>query len=152
LEDGRGNIAAAETAYRNALEITPETPIAANNLAWIITENGGNLDEALQLATMASAKSPQSAGFYDTLGWVYFKKGLNSPAVEQMKKAVAMDESAAKVNGASPNAAYRVRLGMALAQYGDKASARREVETGLKNVSMLTAREQSDARTVLASL
>jgi len=152
LEDGRGNIAAAETAYRNALEITPETPIAANNLAWIITENGGNLDEALQLATMASAKSPQSAGFYDTLGWVYFKKGLNSPAVEQMKKAVAMDENAAKVNGSSPNAAYRVRLGMALAQYGDKASARREVETGLKNVSMLTAREQSDAKSVLASL
>jgi tetratricopeptide (TPR) repeat protein len=115
LEDGRGNIAAAETAYRNALQITPETPIAANNLAWIIAENGGNLDEALQLATMAATKNPQSAGFYDTLGWVYFKKGLNSPAVEQMKKAVAMDETAAKANRIQPNAAYRARLGMALA-------------------------------------
>ncbi|HEY2847444.1 MAG TPA: tetratricopeptide repeat protein, partial [Pyrinomonadaceae bacterium] len=115
LEDGRGNIAGAEAAYRNALQMEPETPIAANNLAWIITENGGNLDEALQLATMAVTKNPQSAEFYDTLGWVYLKKGLNSPAVEQMKKAVAMDEAAAKTGGTSPNAAYRTRLGMALA-------------------------------------
>jgi tetratricopeptide (TPR) repeat protein len=115
LEDGRGNIAAAETAYRRALEITPETPIAANNLAWIIAENGGNLDEALQLATLAVTKSPRSAGFYDTLGWVYLKKGLNSPAIEQMRKAVAMDEASAKANGIQPNAAYRTRLGTAVA-------------------------------------
>jgi tetratricopeptide (TPR) repeat protein len=114
LEDGRGNMPAAETAYRKALEITPETPIAANNLAWIIAENGGNLDEALQLATMAAAKSPQSAEYYDTLGWVYLKKGLNSPAVEQMKKAVAMDEASAKANGIQPNTTYRQRLGMAM--------------------------------------
>ena len=115
LEDGRSNFAAAETAYRKALELAPETPIAANNLAWIISENGGNLDEALQLATMAVTKNPKSAGYYDTLGWVYLKKGLNSPAVEQMKKAVAMDEATAKTNGTSPNAAYRTRLGMAMA-------------------------------------
>jgi tetratricopeptide (TPR) repeat protein len=152
LEDGRGNATQAEAAYRKALEITPETPIAANNLAWIIADSEGNLDEALQLATMAVTKDPQSPGFYDTLGWVYLKKGLMSPAVEQLKKAVALDEAAAKVNGNSPNAGYRVRLGMALAKYGDKASARREVETSLRNVSLLTQREQTDARSVLASL
>ena len=64
---------------------------------------------------MAVTKSPQSAQFYDTLGWVYLKKGLNSPAVEQMKKAVAMDDASAKANGLQPNAAYRTRLGMAMA-------------------------------------
>jgi tetratricopeptide (TPR) repeat protein len=152
LEDSRGNAAAAEAAYRRALEITPEAPIAANNLAWIIAENGGNLDEALQLATLATTKSPNSPNFFDTLGWVYLKKGLNSPAVEQFKKAVAMDEAAARKGGTSPNAGYRVRLGMALAKYGDKESARREVENGLKNVNLLTQREQTDARNVLASL
>jgi len=152
LEEGRGDVAAAEAAYRNALQTAPDTAIAANNLAWIISENGGNLDEALQLATMAVQKDPRSPGYYDTLGWVYLKKGLSSPAVEQMKKAVAMDEISAKINGTPPNASYRVRLGMALAKYGDKASAKREVETGLKNVSMLSQREQTDARNVLASL
>lgn len=152
LEDGRGNVAGAETAYRKALEITPETPIAANNLAWIIAENGGNLDEALQLATMAVTKSPESAGFYDTLGWVYLKKGLNSPAVEQMKKAVAMDEAAAKANGVQPNPAYRARLGMATGRSGDKDSARRDVDTKSTNVSMLRRGDQIDAKNVLGGL
>ena len=112
----------------------------------------GNLDEALQLATMAATRNPGNAGFYDTLGWVYLKKGLASPAVEQLRKAVAIDESNSKASGTAPNAGYRVRLGMALAQYGDKASARREVENGLRNVSLLSEREQTDARLVLASL
>lgn len=152
LEDGRGNITAAETAYRKALEITPETPIAANNLAWLIVETNGNLDEALQLATMAVSKSATVAGFYDTLAYVYLKKGLVSPAVEQSKKAVALDESTAKKNGTAPNAGYRVRLGAALAKAGDKASARREVELSLRFANELTQREITEAKSVLSSL
>lgn len=152
LEDGRGNIAAAEAAYRKALEITPESPIAANNLAWLIVDTQGNLDEALQLATMAVAKDPNVAGFYDTLAYVYLKKGLASPAVEQSKKAVALDESLAKKNGTTPNAGYRVRLAAALAKAGDKASARREVEFSLKFADALSQREVTEAKSVLASL
>ncbi len=152
LEDGRGNIAAAEAAYRKALEITPESPIAANNLAWLIVDNSGNLDEALQLATMAVGKNQNVAGFYDTLAYVYLKKGLISPAVEQSKKAVALDESIAKKNGTAPNAGYRVRLGAALAKAGDKVSARREVELSLKFANALSQREVTEAKDVLASL
>jgi tetratricopeptide (TPR) repeat protein len=152
LEDGRGNITAAEAAYRKALEITPESPIAANNLAWLIVDNHGNLDEALQLATMAVGKNANVAGFYDTLSYVYLKKGLVLPAVEQAKKAVALDEAVAKKNGTAPNAGYRVRLGAALAKAGDKASARREVEMSLKFVNELTQREVTEAKSVLASL
>ena len=126
LEDSRGNTAEAEKAYRKALEIAPETAIAANNLAWLLADNQGNLDEALQLATMAVAKNQAVAGFYDTLGWVYLKKGLNSPAVEKLKKAVALEEANAKRAGIPTNPGYRVRLGMALAKSGDRASARRE--------------------------
>lgn len=152
LEDSRGNITAAEAAYRKALEITPETPIAANNLAWLIAENNGNLDEALQLATLAVGKSANVAGFYDTLAYVYLKKGLVLPAVEQAKKAVALDDSSAKKNGTAPNAGYRVRLGAALAKAGDKASARREVELSLKFANALSQREVTEAKSVLASL
>lgn len=152
VEDSRGNTTEAEAAYRRALELTPETPIAANNLAWIIAEHNGNLDEALQLATMAATKGQTVAGFYDTLGWVYMKKGLTSPAVEQFRKAVAIDEAAAKSSGGTSNAGYRVRLGMALAKAGDKTAARREVESSLKNLNALTQRELTDARNVLASL
>ncbi len=152
LEDGRGNTAEAESNYRKALEVTPETPIAANNLAWLIVENQGNLDEALQLATGAVARNQSVAGFYDTLGWVYLKKGLAHSAVEQFKKAVALEEANAKKNGTTPNQGYRVRLGMALATAGDKTSARREVEASLKNMGELSQREAANAKSVLASL
>lgn len=153
LEEARNNASEAEKNYRRALEITPETPIAANNLAWLIADGGtGNLDEALRLAQSAVNKNSSVAGYYDTLGWVYFKKGLYSPAVEQLKKAVALDDADAKRTGAMPNPAYRLRLGTALASSGDKFSARREVETSLENEQSLSQKEAQDARSLLANL
>jgi tetratricopeptide (TPR) repeat protein len=122
LEDGRGNKAEAEKNYRKALEIAPETAIAANNLAWLLAENQGNLDEALQLAQTSVNKNQTVAGFYDTLGFVYFQKGLYLPAVEQMKKAVALDEAQALKSGKGVNAGYRARLAKAQASAGDRAS------------------------------
>jgi Flp pilus assembly protein TadD len=152
LEDGRGNMVEAEKDYRKALELTPQTSIAANNLAWLIVDNQGNLDEALRLATEAVGKNQTVAGFYDTLGWVYLKKGWAAPAVEQLKKAVALDEANAQKSGLAPNPGYRMRLGMALAKAGDKMSARREVEASLKNMGELSQKEVMDAKSVLASL
>lgn len=148
LEDSRGGVATAESNYRRALEIAPDSPIAANNLAWLIVENQGNLDEALQLATFAISRNQSVAGFYDTLGFVYLKKGHLSPAVEQFRKAVALDERSGKPS----NPGYRVRLGLALASSGDKASARREVETSLRSQGEMTEQELSDAKGLLAKL
>ena len=152
LEEARNNAAEAEKNYRKALELAPESPIASNNLAWLLAETGGNLDEALTLAQTTVRKNTNNAGFYDTLGWVYFKKGLYSPAVEQMKKAVQIDTNMTARNGQTPNPAYRLRLGMALAFSGDKLSARKEVETSLQNEKDLSQREAQDAKTLLASL
>jgi tetratricopeptide (TPR) repeat protein len=124
LEDSRGNRGEAEKAYRKALELAPETAIAANNLAWLIADTQGNLDEALQLATMAVSKNQSVPGYYDTLGWVYLKKGLTSTAVGHLRKAVAIEEANARKAGTAPNPGYRERLGMALARAGDKSLAR----------------------------
>jgi tetratricopeptide (TPR) repeat protein len=152
LEDARANVSEAERNYRKALEITPDSTIAANNLAWLLAENNGNLDEALTLSQAVVKKSANNAGFYDTLGWIYFKKGLYSPAVEQFKKAVAIDTNDAGRAGQNPNPAYRLRLGMALASAGDKMSARKEVETSLQNEGNLSQKEAQDARNLLARL
>ncbi len=113
LEEARNNGAEAEKNYRKALELAPDSPIAANNLAWYIAETGGNLDEALMLAQKAVKKNPNTAGFYDTLGWVYHKKGLKAQAIEQLKKAVIIDERETARTGGKPNPEYRQRLGMA---------------------------------------
>ncbi len=152
LEEGRNNAPEAEKNYRRALQIAPESPIAANNLAWLIASGGGNLDEALTLAQKVVSRDGTNAGFYDTLGWIYYKKELYSPAVEQLKKAVALDEAEAIKNGNKLNSAYRLRLGTALAAAGDKFSARRQVEISLQNTKSLSEREVQDAKNLLASL
>jgi len=145
LEDSRGNQDAAIQSYRKALELDPNAAIAANNLAWTYAVHGkGNLDEAVALAQGVVQKFPDQPGFADTLGWVYYKKGLHGPAVEQLEKVVAK---------AGDSAAYRFHLGMALAGKGDKAGARRELEQALrlgeKQPSFSNAEE---ARKTLATL
>ena len=116
LENARANTSEAEKDYRKALEITPDSQIAANNLAWLIAETSGNLDEALQLATSVVAKNQTVAGYYDTLGYVYLKKGLFSPAVQQFKKAVALDEAHTRKSGVAATPGYRDRLARALSR------------------------------------
>lgn len=152
LEDARGNSPEAEKNYRKSLEIMPDSPIAANNLAWLLAENQGNLDEALHLAQKSVNQIHNSAGFYDTLGWIYYKKGLYTPAIEQLKKAVALDEAEAQKAGKAVNSAYRLRLGTALASAGDKASARREVENSLQSAGNLSQKDAQEARNLLATL
>jgi len=133
IEDGRQKYDEAEKLYRKALEISPGTPIAANNLAWMIADlDRGNLDEALRLAQDTADKHQKVAGFYDTLGWVNYKRKFYSRAIESFKKAVALDEAQARREGRATNPGYRLRLGMALAASGDKNSGRREVAIALK--------------------
>ena len=94
LEDQRKNYDVAADNYRKALEKDPNAVIAANNLAWLYAVTGkGNLDEAVRLAQGVVQKNPNIAGFVDTLGWVYYKKNLHTAAVEQLRKAVSINEA-----------------------------------------------------------
>jgi tetratricopeptide (TPR) repeat protein len=145
LEDSRKNFDAAAENYRKALEIDPNNSvIAANNLAWIYAEYGkGNLDEAVRLAQGVVGKFPEEAGFADTLGWVYYKKGLYAAAVEQLRKATAKNET---------NPLYRYHLGLALVGAGDKEGAKRELEQALKLGEGKSFAEAEEARRALATL
>ncbi|KXK04235.1 MAG: putative enzyme of heme biosynthesis [Acidobacteria bacterium OLB17] len=145
LEDARGNTAEAEKNYRSALELAPNSPVAANNLAWLIAENQGNLDEALSLASSAVSGDQSVAAYYDTLGWVYLKKNLYSAAEQQFRKAIETDQK----NGNAPSASYRVHLGMALSSSGNAEAARREAEASLKDRSGLNDQEVAMARRIL---
>jgi Flp pilus assembly protein TadD len=126
LEESRNRFDDAAAAYRKALEISPDQPIAANNLAWLLAERQGNLDEALQLASAAVEKGPEVAGFQDTLGFVYLQKGLNLPAIQKFRRAIALEEAYSRKTGSPPNPGYKPRLGIALSKAGERASASRE--------------------------
>jgi tetratricopeptide (TPR) repeat protein len=95
---------------------------------------------------------PQVAGFVDTLGWVYYKKGLNDVAVEQLRKAVSLDEAAATRAKVSPSPTYRYHLGMALKAKGDAEGAKREISVALRLADKVPFPYADEARKALAPL
>lgn len=153
LDDSRQNYDAAVESYRKALGKDQNAVIAANNLAWLYAVNGkGNLDEAVRLAQGVVQRNPSIPGFVDTLGWVYYKKGLYGAAVEQLQKAVALDERAAKSGNSNPEPNYRFHLGMALKAKGDKEAARRELQQAMRLSERAPFAEVAAMRSALASL
>lgn len=153
LEDQRGNYDVAAENYRKAIEKDPNAMIAANNLAWLYAVTGkGNLDEALRLAQGVVQKNPNVAGFIDTLGWVFYKKNLHAAAVEQLRKAVTINEAEARVANASPSASYQYHLGMALKASGNKEESRKALEAALRLSEKAPFKDVDEARKALASL
>ncbi|MDX6532016.1 MAG: hypothetical protein QOH41_4306 [Blastocatellia bacterium] len=153
LEMNRQNYDGAADYFRKALAKDENSVFAANNLAWIYAVYGkGNMDEAVRLAQSAVQASPEVPSFVDTLGWVYYKKGLYGAAAEQLKKAVSADEAAARSTNSVASPTYRFHLGMALSAKGDKAGARREIETALRLSEKTKFPEADEARKTLATL
>ena len=97
-------------------------------------------------------KNPNVAGFIDTLGWVYYKKNLHTAAVEQLRKAVSINEAEARARNVPPSATYHYHLGMALKETGDKEESRRELETAIKLAEKAPFQEVEDAKKALAAL
>ena len=97
--------------------------MASNNLAWMYASRGEQLDRALQLAQAAKAELPDNPAVNDTLAYVFLKKQLPSLAIPPLRLAVSRQPD---------NATFHYRLGVALAQTGDKSAARQELELALK--------------------
>ena len=77
----------AKGYYLKALQINPNFAPAANNLAYIYAEKGGNVDEALNLAQKAKEQVPDDPHVSDTLGWIYYKKNVPTRAIVYLKEA-----------------------------------------------------------------
>jgi tetratricopeptide (TPR) repeat protein len=153
LEYERKNYDGAVDNYRKALQLDQNLAIAANNLAVLYTDFGkGNLDEALRLAQGVVQKHPRVAGYADTLGWAYYKKGLFANAIEQLQKAISLDEELAQKSQTNPSATYHYHLGAALAAKGDKVNARREMEQALRLGEKTPFGEADEARRTLSTL
>ena len=85
-----GNLQKTERYLRRAISLDPEYADALNALGYFFAENGTNLDEAVDLIKKALKKSPQEAGYIDSLGWAYFKQGKLDEALRQLEKATRL--------------------------------------------------------------
>ena len=108
--------------YRRLLQLNGDDAVANNAVAYLVTETGGNLDEALKLAQKALQLSPKQPNFSDTLGWIYFKRNLNDSAI-QVFRALTQDYP--------DNPIFHYHFGMVLLQMGDKATAKTELKNAL---------------------
>jgi tetratricopeptide (TPR) repeat protein len=119
-----GRNAEAKAQYESLLKSHPDNVSAMNNLAFLLAETSGDLDQALSLAQRAVQKAPGQPQFSDTIGYVYLKKKMLDSAVR------SFDSLVQKYPG---NPTFRYHLGMALLETGDKAAARKELAAALAN-------------------
>ena len=121
--DVQGKHAEARKRYEQVIAIDPNSVVAANNLAWMYSNDGGNLDQALQLAQTAAARSPNNGEVQDTLGWIFLKKDLPQMAVRPLENAVSGDPTSAQ---------RHYHLGLAYAKTSDGAKAREQFDLAIK--------------------
>jgi tetratricopeptide (TPR) repeat protein len=131
----------ARKQYEQIVQETRGTAVASNNLAWLYSTSGGNLDVALTLAQAAKRALPDRPEVSDTLGWVYYQKGLYQYAQEALEQSVAKDPD---------NPTYHYHLGLAYAGGGDRAKAARALDRALAIAPTFDGAD--DARRVSAQL
>jgi len=130
LQEAQGDRDKAIDSYKKALQIQPEQPVAANNLAYLMVENGQNTDVALSLAQIARRAMPESSSTADTLAWVYYQKGNYSSARDLLEDALKT---------APNNASIHYHLGMTYS----KLSKSTDAATHLKKAAALAPNTQT---------
>ncbi len=113
-EEAKGDQAKAMDAYRKALQLDTHQALAANNLAYLMAENGQNLDVALSFAQTAREGMPDSPNTADTLAWIYYRKGTYASARDLLEDALKK---------APEDTSIHYHLGLAYSKLGDKPKA-----------------------------
>ncbi len=133
--------AQAQKKYQQILAASPRAIVAANNLAWLYAEHGGDLNAALGLAQIAVQQAPDHADINYTLGLIYYKRRLSTQAIAALQRSV---------QSAPSNPYYRYFLGLAYLQGSDRTRAK---ECLLAALTLNPAFDRaSHAKTLLASL
>jgi len=118
----KGDAKGAAEAYDRLLAVNAKFAPAANNLAWILAEEGKDLERAYQLAQVAHDEAPEDPYVADTLGWVLVKRGSHASALPLFQ------QSAAKL---PQNADVLVHLGLTQAKLGQTEAARETLKKAL---------------------
>ena len=117
-----GDRAGAMERLRALVKHHPDLVGARNDLAYLLAEDGKELDLALSLAESARERDG-SPEILDTLGFVRMARGESAEAVEVLEQAVA---------GKPESATIRYHLGSALRAAGEEERAREMLEAALE--------------------
>ena len=103
VSGSQGKTDVAKESYSQALKADPTSAIAANNIAYILAEEGHDLETALKWAQTARKKDGRDPHFADTLGWIQHRLGSHILARDQLRFAVSKQPD---------NGVYQYHLGL----------------------------------------
>ncbi len=83
----------AENYFRQALDIDPSNAMVLNYLGYMLADKGSKLPEAVKMIRKAVELDPMNGAYLDSLGWAYFKMGQYELAEENLRQAVARDQT-----------------------------------------------------------
>jgi tetratricopeptide (TPR) repeat protein len=121
--DAAGRYPEAKQVYTATIKLDQNNAVSLNNLAFLMAENNGDLDQALTMAQRAKQLLPNLPEVSDTLGSIYLRKNLSADAVDIFKDLVT------KVPTSST---YHYHLAKAYFQQGDKLRAASQLQLALK--------------------
>jgi Tfp pilus assembly protein PilF len=130
IEKSSGDHAAAIERYRTILAFDSLNLVALNNISTELTS--GNPDEALGFAQKALEIAPENAAVQDTLGWIYYRKGIYQTAAKHLKEAVSRE----------PNPRRQFHLGMSYIKTGDLRQGRELLQAALQQDPSLNSVSQ----------
>ncbi len=113
-----GKPAESADIYEEILNIQPNNIVAINNLAWILAENKGEFDKAVQLATRGLELAPNYEDLYDTRGVIYYRMGEYDKAVEDFQNNLKLIPP-----GKAEAAGAYFHLGRLYAEIGNSSKA-----------------------------
>ncbi len=144
LRDSLGRYEQAAQAYRKLLEVNPRFQPALNNLAYLLSEQFAQVDEALELAKRARELAPKDPATADTLGWIAWRRG-------DYAWAQSLLEEAAQGLPAEPEIQYH--LGMVHYMLGLEDAARAALQRALaENTPEFRGKDQARAALDLLNL
>jgi tetratricopeptide (TPR) repeat protein len=114
LEEAKGDDEKAMADFKKTLQLDPNNGVAANDLAYMMVENGENVDVALTLAQTARRVLPDNADTADTLAWVYYYKENYTAARDLLESSVKTYPDSAPIH---------LHLGLTYDKLNDKADA-----------------------------
>jgi putative PEP-CTERM system TPR-repeat lipoprotein len=121
LEETEGNNQKAIEHYRRVVEADNSNSMALNNLAFALSRDTAMLDEAMKYAQKAKELAPENAYVQDTLGWIYYRKGLYQMAARELERALVKDNLPI----------IRLHLGMAYRKLGEVDKGRQLMTAAL---------------------
>ncbi len=103
-----GNWPHAERDLLHALELEPDQPNVLNYLAYSWIDKGINIQRAKAMIESAARQRPEDGAIIDSLGWIQYRIGDFTDAVETLENAISLLPQDAVINDHLGDAYWKV--------------------------------------------